>query len=404
MVNKIETPRRSVVLLTQQPSSTTAEEIEDAVVPVDSSQLKHLCDQQASESENSLPPEHRHSVEKDPACPSLPPSPSPSLFDPTTYPPTEMTDPTVISVLIETSKIKQLNGPDDWVEWNRSLKGHLGIVDLWTTLTGDVPAPVPGTPQHTVWQSDQRKLASLLLLVTGPSTIRVDVDKTATEQFKVLKNTYSKTTIYAYSTLYRRINSCSLSSHQSLKEYGEEVIEARNKLRELKRPVDELHVACAFLDGLDTSYQDWKSMFLGIYAMNPTKIENGVEIMNVPTIEEILQLLIYRESSTPSSPMDSATRAFGAQGRENNNKKDRNNKMSSNEDSSNSRPPARSGNSSVSLHTQRYCDTCYSTRHTAAQCWLTHSEKQSAKFKTKYPNADAIKLALEEAQDANREW
>ena len=72
-----------------------------------------------------------------------------------------------------------------------------------------------------------------------------------------------------FSTEYHRINRCSITNHKFLKEYGEEVTSARNKLKELKHPVNELHVTCAFLDGLDSSYQAWKDMFLGGYAKKP---------------------------------------------------------------------------------------------------------------------------------------
>lgn len=192
--------------------------------------------------------------------------------------------------------------------------------------------------------------------------------------------------------LYPRINRCSLSNHKSLKEYGEEVAIARNKLRALKRPMDELQVTCVFLDGLDSSYQVWKDTFLGGYARNPTKTENGVEILIVPTIEEILQLLIDRESRISSSLSLSqmpASRAFSARKKEN--------KISS-------RPQARGGESSNSKRPARYCATCYSHAHNTTYCWFTHTEKANEKFKAAHPNADTLKKALEEKRKANKEW
>ena len=95
-----------------------------------------------------------------------------------------MSDTSVTSALNEAAKIKKLNGPDDWVEWNRKLRGHLGMVDLWTTLTGTITVPTEGTSQHTSWETHQRKLASLLLLITGPSALSLieqKIDDTATE-------------------------------------------------------------------------------------------------------------------------------------------------------------------------------------------------------------------------------
>lgn len=157
------------------------------------------------------------------------------------------------------------------------------MVDLWATLTREAPRPATElTTEYILWLSYQQKLTSLLLLITGPSAlslIELKSDETATAQYDFLKNTYNMTTITTYSTLYRQINRCSISNHKSLKEYGEEVTKAQNKLKELKRPIDELHVTCAFLDGLDSSYQTWKDMYLGSYAKNPTTMERGIEIM-----------------------------------------------------------------------------------------------------------------------------
>lgn len=304
-----------------------------------------------------------------------------------------MSDSSVTSILYMASVITKLNGPDDWLEWNRELRGHLGMVDLWATLIGEVPAPAKETTDYQIWQSHQRKLASLLLLITGPSAlslIELKSDDTATEQYCYLKSMYNTTTITTYSSLYRRINRCSISNHKTLKEYGEEVTKARNNLKELKRPVDELHVTCAFLDGLDSSYQAWKDMYLASYAKNLTGTAEGVEgVMIVPTIEEVLKLLIDRESRTAStSPSSqSSTRAFNAKGR-------------------NSRPPARGEKSSNSRGqlTPRYCETCYSTTHKASNCWYTHIDKANEKFKTAHPNANAIKKALEETRRVNNAW
>ena len=390
MVNQIGAPRRSPRFqLTPADSSSNTDTDTGTVVPGDSSQ--HM-EEQAEGSEYSLPSEQYQDL------PPLPPSPS---THPLTFYPT-MSDTSVTSSLNEAAKIKKLNGPDDWVEWNRKLRGHLGMVDLWTTLTGTATVPPAGTPQHTLWETHQRKLASLLLLITGPSAlslIELKIDDTATEQYLLLKATYNTTTITTFSMLYRKIFKCSLSNHKSLKEYGEEVTNARNKLKGLGIPIPELGVTCAFLDGLDPSYQAWKDMFLGGYAKNPTTTENGKVVMIVPTIEEVLKLLIDRESSnlTPtSSSQHSASRAFNA--------KRRDNKDDNKESSTSSKSPARSGKSPNSQRPQRYCDVCYSTRHISAHCWYIHSEKQTEEFRKNHPNPEAIAKALDEARKANKEW
>ncbi|MCJ1470015.1 hypothetical protein MMC07_008660, partial [Pseudocyphellaria aurata] len=238
-----------------------------------------------------------------------------------------MSDSAVTIALNKASEITKLNGLDDWMEWNRKLRGHLGMVDLWATLTGDVPQPTSETPERTLWENHQRKLASLLLLICGPSAlslVELKGEESATAQYLFLKSTYNTITITAYSTQYRQIHRCSIANHKSIKEYGEEVTNARNKLKELRRPVDELQVTCAFLDGLDPSYQSWKDTVLEGYAENPTCTVQGVTTMLVPTVEEVLKLLIDRESSTPSLSQKAASRAFGAKDRSKEKDKDTN--------------------------------------------------------------------------------
>lgn len=136
-----------------------------------------------------------------------------------------MSDSAVASALNKATEITKLNSPSDWVEWNRRLRGHLGMVGLWKTLTDETPAPATGTPEYIAWEGNQDKLASLLLLITGPSAlslVELNIDKTATEQYMILKEAYNTTTIVTLGILYRRIFQCSLSNHKSLREYGEE--------------------------------------------------------------------------------------------------------------------------------------------------------------------------------------
>lgn len=274
------------------------------------------------------------------------------------------------------------------------------MVDLWATLTGDVLEPPKETPAHTLWQSFQRKLASLLLLISGPSAlslIELKSNESATVQYLFLKNTYNTTTITTFSTEYRRINRCNIANHKSLKKYGEKVTSARNKLKELKRPVDELHVTCAFLDGLDLSYQSWKDMFLGGYAKNPTNTVQRVATMLVPTIKKVLKLLIDCESSTSSLSQKSATRAFGA--------KDQSKEKNKDSNTPKPRPQAQSRMSSSSQRPgPQYYDICYSTNHFASTCWYIHTDKAHPKFRSAHSNAESLKKALEETRKVNKEW
>ena len=386
MVNERERPRRSPRLMTPGESSTERD-----------NEGAESLDEESQGEEYSLPPEQNSNSDVTPS-PTIHQTPPP----PPTFPypiMTEYTAPTTVtSSLSDASKIKKLNGPDDWVEWNRNLEGHLGMVDLWDILTGQVPAPAKGIQEHSIWLKHQRKLRSLLLLICRPSALALMGTHTgisATEQYNVLKDMYNITTISTFGTLYRQIFRCSLSDHKSLKKYGEEVTNARNKLKELGIPLPELAVTCAFLDGLDGSYKNWKEQFLGRYSENPTKVEKGVKVMIVPTIEDVMSQLLDRESSSSAASKQATSRAFDAK---------KGDSKNPNKDASSSRPPARGGKSSSSQRLQRYCDTCYSTRHSAAYCWFTHPEKQSGDFKASHPNAESLRKALEEAQRVNKEW
>ena len=101
------------------------------------------------------------------------------------------------SSLSNTSKIRKLNGPNDWVGWNRNLERHLGKVDSWQILIGELPAPAEGTPEHNIWLKYQNRLKSLLFLICGPSALALMkthyTGKIATEQYKVLKGMYRTT-------------------------------------------------------------------------------------------------------------------------------------------------------------------------------------------------------------------
>lgn len=100
--------------------------------------------------------------------------------NPPTTPLFIMAETTVMSSLNEASKIPKLNGPDDWVPWNRKLKGHLGMVNMYKMLTGEDPEPVTAEDASlTRWKLNQDRLSSLLILITGPSALSLlELDST----------------------------------------------------------------------------------------------------------------------------------------------------------------------------------------------------------------------------------
>lgn len=122
---------------------------------------------------------------------------------------------------------------------------------------------------------------------------------TAVEQYALLKAEHNTQTITTFSHLYRKIHRRSISSHKSLKEYSEEFIKTRNKLQQLRQPVPSLQLVCAFLDGLDSSYQGWKDQ----------------TIMNVSNMEKLVkQLMDPEDGMRKSNCKPGATRAFGTKG------------------------------------------------------------------------------------------
>ena len=107
-----------------------------------------------------------------------------------------MSDRTIMSSLHEASKIPKLNNPEDWVSWNRKLKGHLGMVNMYKTLTGEDAAPTAEEDTYRTWTMNQDRLSSLFLLITGPSALALiesHATKDATELYHILKETFSKT-------------------------------------------------------------------------------------------------------------------------------------------------------------------------------------------------------------------
>jgi hypothetical protein len=167
----------------------------------------------------------------------------------------------ISSSLSEASDISKLNGPDDWVVWNRTLKGHLSMIDLWDILTGaDIKPDEKIHPTEAImWSKHQKKLNGLLILIIGPSAlsiIEMNASKTVTKLYQLLKAEYNTLTLTTFSILYRKIFRCSLANYKTLREYFDDVVRARNKLKELSDLVSEMIITKCFLDGLDSSYND----------------------------------------------------------------------------------------------------------------------------------------------------
>ena len=283
------------------------------------------------------------------------------------------------STLNEAAKIKPLQGRDDWIEWDEKLQGQLGMIDLYVILTDPThrPSPEDNPKEHRKWDEYQRRLRALLLCITGPhpkSLLMNSQSLTAVEQYALLKAEYNTQTITTFSHLYRKIHRCGISSHKSLKEYSEEFIKTRNKLQQLGQPIPSLQLVCAFLDGLDSSYQGWKDQLFSHYISHPTQdmIDtkgNTYTIMNILNMEELVKQLTDREDRIKKSNLrePGTTRAFGTRG------------------------------SSSSKTDQPKCHTC-GAPHLKTACFFSNVEKAPDSWKAKFDTAEKRKAQLEIAR------
>ena len=110
--------------------------------------------------------------------------------------------------------MKPLNGPEDWVEWNRMLRGTLEIAGLWRVLIGESAKQTDqDIDKLATWEENQEKLESLLVLICGAIALshnEKDVTKNATEQYEILKKEFDSHTVTTYSFLYCQIFKCSI--------------------------------------------------------------------------------------------------------------------------------------------------------------------------------------------------
>lgn len=89
----------------------------------------------------------------------------------------------------------QLDGPDDWVEWNRKLNGTLAIANLWKVLTRNKALLTDTDVESyaTFWGDNRERLIGVLLLICGPSTLSImqkEKDVSATKKYQLLEAEY----------------------------------------------------------------------------------------------------------------------------------------------------------------------------------------------------------------------
>jgi hypothetical protein len=280
------------------------------------------------------------------------------------------------------------------------------MIDLWDVLTGaDAEPDEKLTPdEHAQWKKHQQKLNGLLTLITGSSPlsiIEMNPDKNATELFNLLKAEYNTLTLTTFSILYRKIFRCSLANHKTLREYFDEVVRARNKLKELGDPISEMAVTSCFLDGLDTTYDDWKNVYMATNARSAlvlattTKGDGKTTPPTGPTVEDVMRQLADRESRlfNDTNKKDHA-RAFGAKpprSQSSNQGKGSRGASSKKDQSGDSQPLIK-------------CTNCHSSKHVEAQCWFKFPSMAMDYFHKLYPTQKDRDEGRDEMRRTVTEW
>ncbi len=264
------------------------------------------------------------------------------------------------------------------------------MIDLWKILIDDsFESSQIDSEKHLAWSEKQEQLERLLELIletSARSLIERITGKNATQQYKILENEYNKIFISTFSQMYRRVFKCSLFNHKTIQEYDDEIINARNKLIELERSIDELTITCVFLNDLDESYHEWKDMWINaqnIYTKNNRKD------LAVLKIEEILIKLVNREAfrkfnSTSISKNDQSqkNKIFATK------KRDQSADNKSDDDDKN----------------KKRCSNCNSLNHSAKDCWYVHSEKANDKFRVKYSTEESRKTIRNDMKKTQKKW
>jgi hypothetical protein len=296
----------------------------------------------------------------------------------------------IISVLIQAEEISSFNESADWPEWNRKLKNYLSMIDLWKILIDDSSESLfIDSDKHVSWSEKQKQLERLLDLILNTlarSLFERITGKNATQQYKILENEYNKIFISTFSQMYRRVFECSLFNHKLIQKYDDEIINARNKLIELERSIDELTITCVFLNELDESYQEWKNMWIN---SQDIYIKKNRKDLNVFKIEEILIKLMNREAfrkfNSIKNDQSQKNKTFATKKR---NESFDNRRNKDDDDDKN----------------KKRCFNCNSLNHSVKDCWYVYSENANEKFRVKYFTEKTRKLIMNEMKKAQKEW
>jgi hypothetical protein len=127
-------------------------------------------------------------------------------------------------------------------------------------------------------------------------------DKSVIKLYNLLKAEYNTLILITFSILYKKTFRCSLINHKSLREYFDDVVQAKNKLKELDNLISEMIVISCFLNELNNSYNDWKNVYMIINARfalvlitikdKNDKISSFIDLI----VEDVMKQLIDRES------------------------------------------------------------------------------------------------------------
>ncbi len=205
------------------------------------------------------------------------------------------------------------------------------------------------------------------------SIIEMNSDKSVIELYNLLKAEYNTLILITFSILYRKIFRCSLVNHKSLREYFDDVVRARNTLRELDDLISEMIVISCFLDGLNSSYNDWKNVYMIINArfalvLITVKDKNDkISSFTDLTVEDVMRQLVDRES-----------RLFNDINFKKNNTNARTFEVKSSQFDKRKRSSNRKRAFKEKHQSEdklfRKCFNCHSFTHTKEKCWFKFSD------------------------------
>ena len=207
---------------------------------LDKPKLPELQEEQESPNEDSSSREESSdNLEDDTPLPATPlvVTPPENPLSPTQYRSLNKDMSSIINhALAKAMDIKPLQEPGNWHEWNNKLSAMLRMAGVWKILTDPGVKPVDAEKLIEYEELQERLSGLFQLIVEGAAESvleRLPPDSSATAQYKALAAEYDAHTAATYSRLVKQAFHTRSSDFNSISEYGNSIMEAKNKLARL---------------------------------------------------------------------------------------------------------------------------------------------------------------------------